>query len=136
VERVEDDLERVHIGHVRIAPRIGDDDPRGIAIEAHHTDVEVFTVMEDSHFGGFGGRFALEGIRLNEVSKRRRTLPCLVAEHAVDGRGRGDTSRERDGTGPGFDGGGLGRHGGGSAVEDGRDSRGNQWLSEEHSTCC
>ena len=56
----------------------------GIRVECVDADVQVPRVVEDSHFGAFGRRFAVDRFLLREGVDHRRRAPRFVSQQPVD----------------------------------------------------
>ncbi len=89
VEAVDHDLEPVVVVEHGVAGHLGGDDPRRIAVEAAHADVERVLVEEDADLGAFAGRRALVRLDLGQRADLRRLAPALLVQPAVDPRRHG-----------------------------------------------
>ena len=95
---VEDDLEAVGLDQRRVAPRVRDDDRRGVADEADHPEVDRVAGVDDAHLGALRRRLALVRGVLAEPGLGARGRPHRLAEHvSVDGRPALDSDGARDG---------------------------------------
>ena len=83
---VEDDPEGVRVLQIGVAPGVGGDDARRIAVVEHRADIDRLVVEEDPDFSALGGGLALEGFGLHEVGQRLGGRPDVFVEPAVDGR--------------------------------------------------
>ena len=94
---VEDEPEAVGLDQRRVAPRVRDDDRRGVPDEADHPEVDRVVGVHDPHLGALGRRLALVGGVLAEPRLGARGGPGRLAEHVpVDLRSARDPVGPRD----------------------------------------
>ena len=109
--RVEDHPEAVGVVERRVAPRVRHDDRVGLAVVAHHPDVERVGGVDDPHLRPLRRRLPLVRLLLPEIGDGRGRLPRGVADHLAVEHG-GLRHRCRDDGRPPFDF-AQGRHRGG-----------------------
>ena len=85
MQRVENEIERIGLAKIEVLYELVDDERRVLGLEAHHADVQVRVVVQETHLGGVPRRIAGSRRVLDEVGGRSSQFPGGLFETPIEG---------------------------------------------------